>query len=87
MVSEIKNELTEISRSQKKETKIKLALNQNKINIQSKNISLTAIFNTVKLQYRDRKDTNCYNILTARLFKYIYLLFQHITFYLLMLKK
>ena len=54
---------------QKKETKIHYALNQNKI-IQSNNIiSLAATFDTVKLQFTDREDTNLYNVLTGRLFK------------------
>ena len=45
-------------------------MNQNKINIQSKNIiSLAATFDTVKLQFTDREDANLYNILTGRLFK------------------
>ena len=49
-VLEIEKELREISCSQKKETKIHHALNENKINIQSKNIiSLAATFDTVKL--------------------------------------
>ena len=38
VVSVIEKELREISHLQKKETKIHLALNQNKINIQSINI-------------------------------------------------
>ena len=70
VVSEIEKERREISHSQKKETKIDHALNQNKINIQSKNIiSLAATFDTVKLQFTDREDANLYNILTGRLFK------------------
>ena len=45
-------------------------MNQNKINIQSKNIiSLAATFDTVKLQFTDREDANLYNILTGRIFK------------------
>ena len=51
VVSEIEKELREISQSQKKETKIHHALNQNKIKIHSKNIiSLAATFDTVKLR-------------------------------------
>ena len=69
VVSETENKLREISHSQKKETKIKHALNQNKINIQLKNTSLVATLDAVKLQYRDRENTNLYHILTARLFK------------------
>ena len=58
-VSEIEKELREISHSQKKETKIHHALNQNDINIQSKNkISLVSTFDTVKLQFADREDIN-----------------------------
>ena len=70
VVSEIVKELREISHFQKKETKIHYALNQNKTNIRSKNIiSLAATFDTVKLQFTDREDTNLYNILTGSLFK------------------
>ena len=58
-MSEIEKELREISHSQKKETKIHHALNQNDINIQSKNkISLVSTFDTVKLQFADREDIN-----------------------------
>ena len=58
MVSEIENELREISHLQKKETAIHHALNQNKINIQSKVIiNMTSVFDTVKLQFIDREDT------------------------------
>ena len=46
------------------------ALNQNKINIQSKNIvSVAAMFDNNVLQFTDREDTNLYNILTGCLFK------------------
>ena len=45
-------------------------MNQNKINIQSKNIiSLAAAFDTVKLQFTNLEDTNLYNILTGPLFR------------------
>ena len=44
--------------SQKKETKIHHAMNQNKINIQSENkISLAGTFDTVKLQLTGQEDT------------------------------
>ena len=70
MVSEMENELREISHSQKKETKIHHALNQDKINIQSENVvSLAATFDIVKLQFAGREDLNLYNILTGRLYK------------------
>ena len=53
-VSEIEKELKEVSHLQKKETKIKHALNQNNFNIQSKNIiSLVATLDTLKLQCID----------------------------------
>ena len=88
VVSNIKNELREIFHSEKIEAEIKHALNQNKIIIRSKNIiNLVATFDTVKLQRTDREDTNLYNILTACLFKHIYLLSEHITFCLFMLKE
>ena len=59
MVSEIKKELREISQTQKRVTKIHHALNQNKINTQSKNvISLAAMSDTVKLQFTDRENTS-----------------------------
>ena len=45
-------------------------MNQNKINIQSKNIiSLAATFDTVKLQFTNLEDTNLHNILTGPLFR------------------
>ena len=70
MVSQIEKELRQISHSQKKETKIHHVLIKNKFNVQSKNIiSLTATFDTVKLQFTDPEDTNLYNTLTNRLFK------------------
>ena len=52
---------------EKKETKIHPALKQNKI--KKKIIILPATFDTVKLQFTDRDDTNIYNTLTSRLFK------------------
>ena len=70
VVSQNEKELREVSHSQKKETKIHQALNQNKINIQSKNIvSLAATFDIITLQFRDQEDTNHYNILIGRSFK------------------
>ena len=58
VVSEIKNELREISHSQKKEAKNHQALKQNRVNIQLKNIiSLSGTFDTVKLQFIDPEDT------------------------------
>ena len=57
MISEIENDLKEIFHSQKKEAKIHYALNQNKINIQLKNlVSLAVLLDTVKLQFTDRGD-------------------------------
>ena len=59
MVSEVKKELREISQMPKREIKIHHALNQNKINTQSKNIiSLAAMSDTVKLQFTDRENTS-----------------------------
>ena len=57
MISEIEDGLKEIFHSQKKETKIHYALNQNKIDIQLKNIvSLAVSLDTGKLQFTDRGD-------------------------------
>ena len=50
VVSDIKNELREIFRLQKKETETKYALNQNKIIIQAKNTSLAATYDTVRVK-------------------------------------
>ena len=51
VVSEIEKERREISHSQKKETKIDHALNQNKINIQSKKIiSLALTFDNLQVK-------------------------------------
>ena len=70
VVSEIEKGLREISYLQKKETQLHLALNQNKINIQSNYVmNLVVTFVTVKLQFTDRQDTNLYNTITGRLFK------------------
>ena len=52
--SEIENKRREMYHSQKKKKKINHALNQNIINMQSKNtISLAATFGIVKLQFTD----------------------------------
>ena len=54
VVSEIEKELREISHSLKKETKILHSLNQNKINIPSKNIiSLSKTCDNAKFQFTD----------------------------------
>ena len=67
MVSEIEKELREMSHSLKNETKILHSLNQNKINIPSKNIiSLAKTCDNAKFQFTDREDTFLYNILTGR---------------------
>ena len=67
VVSEIEKELREMSHSLKNETKILHSLNQNKINIPSKNIiSLAKTCDNAKFQFTDREDTSLYNILTGR---------------------
>ena len=71
MISANEKKLREISYSQKKETKINNSLNQNKISIQSKNITNFAAtsFDTVKSEFTDGEGTKFYMILTGRLFK------------------
>lgn len=60
-------------------------MNQNKLNIQSNNIKrLAAKFDTVKVKFTDREDTNLYNVLTGCLFR------DHVkkkTFYIFVLKE
>ena len=60
-----------VSFAKKKKTKkINHALNQNIINMQSKNtISLAATFGTVKLQFTDWEDTTLYKTLPGCLYK------------------
>ena len=70
VVFEIEKELRESLICKGKKQKITIHWIE-KIYIQSKNIiSLAATFDTVKFQFTDREDTNLYNILTGRLFRY-----------------
>ena len=57
-------------RKKKKETQIHPALNQNGIDIQSKNmISLVATFDTAKLQFKYRENANLCNVIAGRFFE------------------
>ena len=54
----------------KKETQIHPTLNQNGIDIQSKNmISLVATFDTGKLQFKYRENANLCNVIAGRFFE------------------